>query len=104
MLLGFAPLLKRTLNLQNALNYATIIFRDELVEIGNILFQLFICDRIRICKMCHDKLETVHVQIIMTFYSGRTTVKMLVTARYDFLHVEYGFEIKIISTTAMRQL
>jgi hypothetical protein len=35
----------------------TNIFQVELVEIWNILFQLFIYDRIRIYKMCEEKIR-----------------------------------------------
>ena len=81
VLLGFAPLAMQTVNFQNVLNCATIIFWVELVEIGNILFQLFICDRIRIYTMCQEKLGKVNVQQIMTFSTELTTVKMLATVR-----------------------
>ena len=44
-------------NFQDVLNCATIIFRVELVEIGYILFQLCIYDRIRIYKICEEKIR-----------------------------------------------
>jgi len=79
VLIGFTPLVKRTLHVQDALNCATIIFRVELVEIGYILFQLCIYDRIRIYKMCQEKLGKVNVQQIMPFSTELTTGNMLAT-------------------------
>jgi hypothetical protein len=67
------------LNIQDALNCATIIFRVELVEIEYILFQLCIYDRIRIYKMCQEKIGKVNVQQKMPFSTELTTGNMLAT-------------------------
>ena len=67
------------INIQDALNCATIIFRVELVEIEYILFQLCIYDRIRIYKMCQEKIGKVNVQQKMPFSTELTTGNMLAT-------------------------